>query len=262
MQYNFSTVLLILSIVTKVSAQQNDWKLVWSDEFNYNGLPDSAKWNYDTGGEGWGNDELQLYAGRRLENSRVRDGKLIIEAHKEIDGHNRYTSARLVTRHKAEWKYGRIEVRARMPKGVGSWPAIWLLPAHFPFKIPDDGEIDIMEEVGFDPCNIHATIHCSRYNQAKNNLKSENAFIVGCNRNFHIYALDWSRDSINIYADGQCYFSYANPHAGKASWPFDEPFYLVLNLAIGGTWGGIKGIDDESFPQQMEIDYVRVYQKM
>lgn len=262
MPYSILMLLWAIAIGSSFRAQSQEWKLIWYDEFSQSGLPDSTKWTFDTGGDGWGNDELQFYTNGQLENCCIKNGKLNIVAQKNDIGHNKYTSARLVTRHKAEWKYGRIEVRARLPRGKGSWPAIWMLPAISPLKVPEDGEMDIMEEVGFDPCNIHATIHCAAFNQGNKNLKSENIVLLGCNRDFHTYAMEWSSDSVNIFADGLQYFSFVNLHSGRASWPFDVPFYLVLNLAIGGSWGGINGIDDESFPQRMEIDYVRVYQKM
>src|SRR5438105_1091875 len=145
------------------------WKPVWQDEFNYTGLPDSAKWKYDVGGWGWGNNELQFYNGKRLQNARVENGYLVIEARKEKWLKWDYTSARLVTKGKEDpiaigFKYGRIEVRAKLPKGTGTWPAIWMLGSTTPLKWPDDGEIDIMEHVGYDPGRIHGSVHCKKYN--------------------------------------------------------------------------------------------------
>jgi beta-glucanase (GH16 family) len=141
------------------SKQKENWKLVWSDEFNYTGLPDSSKWNYDVGGDGWGNNELQFYTKARKENARVEKGNLIIEARKERMDKNGYTSARLVTRGKGDWKYGKVVVRAKVPKGRGTWPAIWMLASTNPYKWPDDGDIDIMEHVGYDPGQINASTH-------------------------------------------------------------------------------------------------------
>src|SRR5437764_686523 len=139
-------------------------KLVWREEFNYTGLPDSSKWSYDVGAHGWGNNELQYYTNKRLENARVENGHLVIEARKEKWESSDYTSARIVTKKKADWQYGKLEVRAKIPAGVGSWPAIWMLASTNPLKWPDDGEIDIMEHVGYDQGRLHGSIHCKKYN--------------------------------------------------------------------------------------------------
>lgn len=256
----FSLCFLIFCFEASCYSQSNKMKLFWSDEFNYTGLPDKTKWNYDTGGHGWGNNELQYYTANRLENARVENGHLIIEAKKEnFEGKN-YTSARLVTKGKGDWKYGRIEVKAKLPKGVGSWPAIWMLSSTTPLKWPDDGEIDIMEHVGYDQGKIHASTHCKDYYFVINTQKTAITNIPDCSEQFHVYALDWTADTIKISVDNRVYFSFGNEHKGKDKWPFNTPFYLLLNIAVGGNWGGQKGIDDKSFPMKMEIDYVRVYQ--
>jgi|SRR5690348_1193678 len=235
--------------------------LIWSDEFNYKGLPDTLKWSYNEGGHGWGNNELEYYTKDRPENARVEDGKLIIEARKEAYDTNHYTSARLVTKGKAEWEYGRFEIKAKLPQGVGTWPAIWLLSAIDPLVWPGNGEIDIMEHVGYDQGVVHATIHCKKYNHTIGTQKGHTLSVPDCSSAFHVYALDWSADSIRAFVDDKQYFSFANDHSGHDAWPFDDKMYLILNLAIGGGWGGAKGVDDTIFPQRMEIDYVRVYQK-
>jgi beta-glucanase (GH16 family) len=238
-----------------------DWKLTWSDEFNYKGLPDSTKWSYDVGSKnGWGNNEWQYYTYRKKENARVEDGKLIIEAIKEkIDSFN-YTSARLLTRGKAAWQYGKIEVSAKIPKGVGSWPAIWMLADNIK-KWPDDGEIDIMEHVGFDQGNVHGTIHCKKYYHSIGTQKGKKIFIADCSSAFHVYWLEWDKELIRVGVDDTTYFSFPNEHKGYEYWPFDNKMYLILNIAVGGNWGGQKGVDEKSLPWRMEIDYVRVYQK-
>jgi beta-glucanase (GH16 family) len=141
---------------------QGQWREVWSDEFNYDGLPDSTKWNYDVGGHGWGNNELQFYTQQRVENARVEHGNLIIEARKETWQGKNYTSARLVSKNKGDWQHGKIEVRAKLPSGRGTWPAIWMLASTTPLKWPDDGEIDIMEHVGFDQGVIHGLLATER----------------------------------------------------------------------------------------------------
>ncbi len=235
------------------------WRLVWSDEFDNAGAPDPTRWGYDTGGHGWGNQELQFYTDRP-QNARVEDGMLIIEARREPFEKSAYTSVRLVTRGKAEWRYGRIEVRAKLPAGRGTWPAIWLLAATPKLRWPDDGEIDIMEHVGFDPGVVHASIHTKLYNHLAGTQKTAVTRVPDCTSAFHVYALEWSRDRIDAFVDDTKYFSFLRPAGGEAAWPFDKKFYLILNLAVGGSWGGEKGVDDTIFPARMVVDYVRVYE--
>ncbi|MBI1782173.1 MAG: glycoside hydrolase family 16 protein [Sphingobacteriales bacterium] len=256
---------LILTIVSVIvlsfisTAQK--WKLVWSDEFNYKGLPDSTKWTGEVGGHGWGNNEAQFYTGLRKENARVENGKLIIEARKENWEDKNYTSARLITKDKGDWQYGKIEVKAKIPKGRGTWPAIWMLGSKTPLEWPDDGEIDIMEHVGFHQGFIHASIHCKKYNHIIGTQKTDTTFLNDCSDKFHIYGVEWSKDSLKISVDRKVYFSFANEHKGYDGWPFDNKVFLILNVAVGGNWGGQKGIDEKVFPAKMEIDYVRVWQK-
>jgi beta-glucanase (GH16 family) len=238
----------------------NKEKLIWSDEFNYNGLPDSAKWNYDVGGHGWGNNELQFYTRERKENARVEHGHLIIEARREKWEDKDYTSARLVTKGKGDWKYARIEVRARIPSGLGTWPAIWMLASKSPLKWPDDGEIDIMEHVGYDQGKIHGTIHCKKYNHVIGTQKANQVMVPDCSDAFHLYSVRWDQDSLHIGLDGKDYFHFGNDRSGYEAWPFDNPMHLLLNIAVGGNWGGQKGVDSTIWPRRMEVDYVRVYQ--
>lgn len=238
-----------------------DYQLVWSDEFNYTGLPDSSKWKYDFGAGGWGNNELEFYTVKRNENARVENGNLIIEARKEDYNGSHYTSARLVTRGKADWKYGKFEIRAKLPRGLGTWPAIWMLGSKSPMKWPDDGEIDIMEHVGYDPGVIHASIHCKDFNHVIGTQKTAVTGVEDCMDNFHVYGLEWDEKSILISIDGRNYFKFLNENFQYSGWPFNQPMHLLLNLAIGGNWGGQKGVDDGIFPQSMLVDYVRVYQR-
>jgi beta-glucanase (GH16 family) len=251
--------ILFTSVVCNTTFAQQK-KLVWSDEFNYTGLPDSTKWSYDIGGHGWGNNEAQYYTTKNKNNARVANGKLIIEARKEKKDSNAYTSARLITRGKTSWQYGFIEVRAKLPKGRGTWPAIWLLADTKPLQWPDDGEIDIMEHVGFDPGKIYATIHCKKYNHTIGTQQSGIKNLRSYNSAFHVYQLHWNKDSISMAIDGQKYFTFFNDHTGYDAWPFDNAMYLLLNIAVGGNWGGKKGINTNIFPQRLEIDYVRVWQ--
>jgi beta-glucanase (GH16 family) len=258
--------LLLFSIFCSKKASETpvlpQMKLVWSDEFDYAGKPDSAKWAYDIGGHGWGNQELQYYTDR-LENARVESGKLIIEARKEDFGGNSYTSCRLVTRGKAEWTYGRFEVRAKLPQGLGTWPAIWMLAAkqHYGTQYwPHNGEIDIMEHVGYDPGVVHASVHTKAFYHSIGTQKTAKTSVPTAASDFHIYRVDWAADTIRAYVDDQLYFTFANDGQGWEHWPFDQPFYLLLNIAFGGSWGAAQGIDPNVLPQRMEVDWVRVYQ--
>ena len=193
--------LSFLLIASAVSAQ-NKRKLVWSDEFNYKGLPDSTKWSYDVGGNGWGNDELQYYTYKQLTNARVEKGLLIIEAKKETIEKNAYSSARLVTKGKGDWTYGRIDVKAKIPKGRGTWPAIWMLGSTTPLKWPDDGEIDIMEHVGYDQGVIHASTHTKKYYHKIGTQKTAVTTIPDCSEVFHVYSLDWDAETVTMLIDG------------------------------------------------------------
>jgi beta-glucanase (GH16 family) len=258
-----SLMLFVLVFFTSFSptTRKSSWKLVWSDEFNYSGLPDSTKWNYEVGGNGWGNNELEYYTSKRKENARVEDGNLVIELRKEKWENKEYTSARLVTKGRKDWKFGKIEVRAKLPKGLGTWPAIWMLGSTTPLKWPDDGEIDIMEHVGFDPGVIHASAHCKKYNHIIHTQKTAVTTVIDCMENFHVYGLEWDSVSMAISVDGKEYFRFTNEHTGYDAWPFSQPMYLLLNVAFGGNWGGAKGIDESILTQKMLVDYVRLYQK-
>jgi len=254
---------LILLFICNITKAQS-WEKVWSDEFNYTGLPDSTKWSYNVGGSGWGNHERQFYTSKRPENARVENGMLIIEARKEAWDTMSYTSSRLVSLHKGDWTYGRFEIKARLPKGTGSWPAIWMLPTKWDlgdYSWPDNGEIDIMEHVGFHQNFIHGSTHCHSYYWKNNNQKTGIINIPDASENFHVYALEWTKDSIKTFVDDKLYFTSVNEGTGWKEWPFSKDFYLILNLAIGGDWGGVKGIDNSIFPLRMEVDYVRVYQQ-
>ena len=236
-------------------------KLVWSDEFDKPGLPDPAKWSYEKGLIR--NDEKQFYTESRSENARVENGKLIIEARKEAKDGGEFTSASLISKGHGEWKYARIEVKAKIPAARGTWPAIWMLPVdHGKVPWPKCGEIDIMEHVGYDPNTIHGTLHTETFNHMKNTQRGAQLLVPTAATEFHTYSVDWSEQKIIVSIDGKAYGTFdKKPEDTVNEWPFDKPFYLILNLAIGGSWGGQKGIDDAAFPQKMEIDFVRVYQK-
>jgi beta-glucanase (GH16 family) len=270
MKNNFSAkiaaVLLFLCVSYNTSAQSRYKTLVWSDEFAGNGLPDSSKWGYDAGRGcpqncGWGNNELQYYTVKRTNNARVENGRLIIEAHKEAFENTAYTSARLVSKNKGDWKYGRIEVRAKLPVGRGIWPAIWMLPTKWEYGgWPHSGEIDIMENVGYLPDSLYGTVHTNSYNGMKGTQKGNHTPVYDLSTAFHVFAIEWTEEAISFFVDDKKYFVFANDRAGSDGWPFDKEFHLLLNVAVGGNWGGKKGVDESIFPQRMEVDYVRVYQ--
>jgi beta-glucanase (GH16 family) len=258
---------LVALFAVSVDAQIDTakWQLVWSDEFDYNGLPDPAKWAYDAGGHGWGNKELQFYTKQRKENARVEKGRLIIEARREDWEGRHYTSARLVTKNKGDWTYGRIEVNAKLPSGRGTWPAIWMLPTGWEYGTwPNSGEIDIMEHVGFDSDVVHASVHTKAYNHSINTHKTAKIKVPDARSGFNVYAIEWDANEIRAYVNKKHYFTFKNERltnsaADYKQWPFDKPFHLLLNIAVGGNWGGAQGVDDSIWPQQMEVDYVRVY---
>ena len=231
--------------------------LVWIDEFDYSGTPDPNKWGYDIGGGGWGNQEIQTYTDSR-NNSWVENGKLFIKA---IKNHEGWTSARMITKFKGDWLYGRIEVKAKLPSGRGTWPAIWMLPTDWEYGTwPSSGEIDIMEHVGYDPGVVHGTIHTEAYNHSIGTQKGGRIVVEDASSNFHVYAIEWTTDSIHWFVDDQLYFSLNNEKKTFKEWPFDKRFHLLLNIAIGGSWGGAQGIDPNLTEAVMEIDYVKVFQ--
>lgn len=253
-------------LLAQDSASHDGYELIWSDEFDGEGLPDSTKWSYDLGDGcphvcGWGNNELQYYT-NRLENNRIENGHLIIEAHKEDFETKGFTSARLVSKNKGDWTYGKFEIRANLPTGKGTWPAIWMLPTDWEYGgWPASGEIDIMEHVGYNPDTIFGTIHTEAFNHMNGTQKDKGIFLNDSEEAFHTYGVEWTADKIIWYIDDDVYYEVQNEGKSFKEWPFDKRFHLILNIAIGGNWGGKHGVDDTIFPQRMEIDFVRVYQK-
>jgi beta-glucanase (GH16 family) len=244
--------------------QIEGYDLVWNDEFD-NTFIDPRKWEHEVNANGGGNNELQYYTARP-ENSYVKDGVLFLVAQYEEytgpEGTRSFTSARLRTKYNGDWTYGRIEVSAKLPTGRGTWPAIWMLPTDWDYGgWPDSGEIDIMEHVGYDPNVIHASIHTKAYNHAIGTQKSANVKIPTVTTNFHSYSVEWTETKMDFYINDSKYFTFTNENAGWERWPFDKRFHLLLNIAVGGNWGGVQGVDESVFPATMEIDYVRVYKK-
>lgn len=236
--------------------------LVWSDEFSGDGLPDPGRWAHDTGmnKSGWHNRELQYYSPARAENAELRDGRLVIQARKESMsqaadwGGQRYTSSRLLTKGRAEWTYGFVEVRAKLACGKGSWPAIWMLNSALDW--PKGGELDILEFVGREPGRVFSTVHTAA---AHGTGKGGGTPLADACTAFHNYQMHWTPREVRFAVDGRVHFVYTNAGTGKDQWPFDAPQFLILNIAVGGDLGG--PVDDKAFPMRMEIDHVRVYQR-
>jgi beta-glucanase (GH16 family) len=246
------------------------WRLVWSDEFSGadGSSPDSSKWTYDLGGKGWGNQELESYTNRK-ENARIEKGNLVITALKEsytgADGLTRdYTSARLKTLGLFAQTYGRFEARIKIPAGQGMWPAFWMLGEDISSAgWPKCGEIDIMENVGKEPGTVHGSLHGPSTERPTSDLTSIFSLPVGQNfaDDFHLYAVEWDPEIVRFYVDSNLYASFQSsqwPAGGK--WVFDHPFFIILNLAVGGNWPGSPDASTK-FPQSMLVDYVRVYTK-
>lgn len=255
------------SAAIAVEPPEPAWRLVWADEFDLadGAAPDPTRWTYDQGGDGWGNQELQTYTSRRA-NSRIESGRLVIEARRERftgpDGIARdYTSARLKTQGRASWKWGRMEARMKVPRGQGTWPAFWSLGTNVTsVGWPGCGEIDIVENIGREPATVHGTIHGPGYSGGNGighpaTLPSGAAFAD----DFHLYAVEWSTNSIRWSVDNHAYFTVTPASLPRnTAWVFDRPQFLILNLAVGGAWPGNPDATTP-FPQRYEIDYVRVY---
>mgnify|MGYP000441943973 CR=1 FL=1 len=234
--------------------------LFWADEFTGSELSDNY-WSHETGNgsNGWGNNELQFY---RPQNTSTKDGHLIITAKKEPFGGKEYTSSRIVTKVKKEFRYGRVDIRAALPKGQGIWPALWMLASQTTFGStywPDQGEIDIMEHVGYDPSVVHASVHTNLFNHVLRTQQSAKTIVPTFNTVFHVYRMDWTPDEIKVFLDDKEFFVFKRQGALWQEWPFSQPQHLLINIAVGGNWGGLKGIDDAIFPIKLEVDYVRYY---
>ncbi|MFI3281634.1 MAG: glycoside hydrolase family 16 protein [Rikenellaceae bacterium] len=254
---------LLISMVSVGYCGGSEEKLVWCDEFDGTEV-NRADWTFELGASGWGNDELQEYTDG--DNAKVKDGYLTITARKigEEGAQERggYTSTRIMTKDKKEFLYGRIEARMKMPKGVGGWAAFWMLGASFPDSVnwPLCGEIDIMEYVGFTP-NIH---NMAMHNGSSSGftVNKDTVEVANAEEEFHVYGIDWSEESIKFYVDSpeNVAYEYRPAEYNEDTWPHNKPHFLILNLAVGGGWGGSHGVDDTAFPMEFVIDYVRVYQ--
>ena len=241
------------------------FELAWQEDFDQDSL-DLEVWTTSVGDGcpdlcGFGNNELQYYS-EDNENIRIEDGVLIIEAHKQKRGSSDYTSGKILTRSKLEWKWGRIDVRAKLPVGRGTWPAIWMLPTinGREMKWPEDGEIDIMEHVGYNHGMVYGTIHTKKYNGMLGTHKFDSVYVADAHENFHTYSIKWTEDYISWLKDDVEYFNLQKGNDDLDGWPFNQnKFHLIINLAVGGNWGGRYGVDDDIWPQKLMVDYIKYY---
>jgi beta-glucanase (GH16 family) len=264
-------------VIRRQKPDSRSWDLIWGDEFDRGDTPDRSNWNIDIWRARKVNDEDQAYTDRE-KNIRVVDGKLILEAHRESFDDAAYTSGRVQSQGKGDFLYGRVDIRAKLPAGQGTWPALWMLPSD-PYRYatscgdgedwhgstscdawPNSGEIDIMEHVGYDMGHVHGTVHNRAFYWANQEQRKGSVEVPDAGKAFHIYSLEWAPEHIHIYLDGSLYFSYYRQQAAWEAWPYDHSYHLILNLAVGGMWGRAGGpIDDDIFPVSMEVDYVRVF---
>ena len=247
-----------------VSSKGEPMALVWEDEFDCEGAPDPAKWGYEEGFVR--NRELQYYTRDRRENARIEDGRLVLEARidnfRHAEGTSLCTSAAITTYGRAAWTYGRFEIRAKVPRGIGTWPAIWMLGENVhEIGWPRCGEIDIMEYVGFQPNEFFFTLHGPDANGGHVSSGSCSRTIPEADGEYAVYALEWDEGGFRYFVNGAQVADFPRETLPFGQWPFDKPHDLLLNLAIGGAWGATKGIDAGIFPSRFEVDYVRVYQK-
>ncbi len=263
-------------VVRKPDVAQPQWQLIWQDEFDTDGAVNTVKWTHEEWAPAQVNNELQRYT-KRTENARVESGKLIIEAHKDNYLGDEYSSARLHSAVKGDLLYGRIEVNAKLPNGLGTWPAIWMMPTDvFTYATtcdastgwdedcdawPNSGEIDIMEHVGYDTGKVHATVHNKAAYWVNGQQRQATVYQPDVDNVFHTYAIEWSPERIDMFIDDALYYTYVNQHTGWQQWPYDKPFHVILNLAVGGDWGGAAGVDPNIWPQRLIVDYVRMYQR-
>ena len=237
------------------------YQLVWDDEFNEGTELNKVDWTHEVQNSGWVNHELQNYVNHTTPKgslvTEVMGGTLRIHCFKE-DG--KIYSGRVYAHVKEGWKYGYIEASIKLPKGKGTWPAFWMMPVNFR-SWPADGEIDIMEEVGYHPDFVSSSLHANAHVHSNNTQVTHEMYCKGAEGEFHTYAIEWTAQNITTYVDGKVQLSYDNKGLGRDDWPYNDPFYVIFNLAWGGDWGGSQGVDENALPVTMEVDYVRVFQK-
>lgn len=248
-------IIIILLISGSVFGQQAKGKLVWEENFDGKTLNDKV-WNIELGDGcpncGWGNNERQLYTDK---NHRLENGNLVITAKK--DGNN-YTSTRITTKNKKEFRYGRLEARAKLPLGHGIWPAFWMLGSNISESgWPKCGEIDILEYIGREPHTVYTTLHTQ--DSHGNSINSKKTLIPNIEEGYHVYAIEWTKDKIDFFVDKDLVYTFQPEIKNENIWPFDQPFFFIVNMAIGGNFGG-PDVDDTVFPQEFLVDYIKVYQ--
>ncbi|REH01861.1 glycoside hydrolase family 16 protein [Flavobacterium aquicola] len=247
--------IIILLISGSIFGQQTERKLVWEENFDGKILNDKV-WNIELGDGcpncGWGNNERQLYTDK---NHRLENGNLVITAKKDENG---YTSTRITTKNKKEFRYGRLEARAKLPVGHGLWPAFWMLGANFSESgWPVCGEIDILEYIGREPHTVYTTLHTQ--DSHGNSVNSKKTIIPNIEEGYHVYAIEWTKDKIDFFVDKDLIYTFQPKNKNEKTWPFDKPFFFLVNMAIGGNFGG-PDVDDTIFPKEFSIDYIKVYQ--
>ena len=255
-----------ISVTQEAAAQAayyapDGYTLVWHDEFDKGSELNADDWVHEVQNSGWVNHELQNYVNHKTPEGKlvteVRNGNLRITALKE---NGKVYSGRVYAKRNTGWKYGYIEARIKLPKGKGTWPAFWMMPVNFR-SWPADGEIDIMEEVGYHPNYVSSSLHANAHVHSNGTQVTHEMYCEGAEGEFHTYAMEWTAQNITTYVDGKVQLSYNNRGLGRDDWPYDDPFYVILNLAWGGDWGGAQGVDESALPVTMEVDYVRVFQK-
>ena len=246
-----------------IKAPFEGYTLVWHDEFNDGSQLNPEQWEWEDWKPRRVNNELQYYKPGQQEfdgkhTTELKDGMLNINCFKYD---NNVYSGRVNARNAGKgWKYGYIEARIKLPKGKGTWPAFWMMPVNFR-SWPADGEIDIMEEVGYHPDYVSSSLHANAHVHTNGTEVTHEMLCPGAEGEFHVYAMEWTHENITTYVDGKKQLSYDNRGLGRDDWPYDDPFYIIFNLARGGDWGGRNGVDESALPITMEVDYVRVFQK-
>ncbi len=253
--------------ITQAAAEKSPYnapegyQLVWQDEFDSGSELNQNDWTHEVKGKGWVNNELQEYVNHKTPGgalvTEIKNGALRITALKE---NGKVYSGRVYAKVKEGWTYGYIEASIKLPKGKGTWPAFWMMPVNFK-SWPADGEIDIMEEVGYHPDYVSSSLHANAHVHSNNTQVTHEMKCAGAEGEFHTYAILWTAKNITTYVDGKVQLSYDNRGLGRDDWPYDDPFYVIFNLAWGGDWGGSQGVDESALPCTMEVDYIRVFQK-
>ena len=248
--------------LTKDSIKVPDgYRLVWHDEFEQDTVLNAENWTHEVWRKGFVNNELQEYVNHKTPNGQlvteVKNGRLLIHCVKE---NGKIYSGRVYAKVHEGWQYGYFEASIKLPKGRGTWPAFWMMPVNFR-SWPADGEIDIMEEVGYHPNYVSSSLHANAHVHSNGTQVTHEILCEGAENDFHTYAMLWTAQNITTYVDGRLQLSYDNRGLGRDDWPYDNPFYVIFNLAWGGNWGGSQGVDERALPATMEVEYIRVFQK-